>query len=270
MSKDIIDYAKTRHAIKAYDGSQNIDSENVAKLKTLLRLSPSSMNIQPWNFIWASSKAGKQRVAKAAAAESFLYNQSSILNASHVVIFAGLIDAPDAHLKCVVDQEHADGRYEAGSETETLRRKNDRFAAHKNVRNLHKNILKDESTWLSNQLYLNLGQFLLGAAALGVGATPMEGIDTSILDTEFGLSDKGYRSFAIVTLGYADMRIWKITIMVRYQNLACLWTIFSQRCESESSRDNDWSGILYFDGPLAIRLPVCGSLTIAGSRLRSK
>jgi nitroreductase/dihydropteridine reductase len=43
---------------------------------------------------------------------------------------------------------------------------------------------------------------VLGAAALGVDATPMEGIDKAALDAEFGLAAQGLVSVAMVCFGY--------------------------------------------------------------------
>ncbi|HAR50715.1 MAG TPA: NAD(P)H nitroreductase, partial [Roseovarius nubinhibens] len=62
----------------------------------------------------------------------------------------------------------------------------------------------DAQHWMDKQVYLNLGNFLLGVAALGIDATPMEGVDTQALDAEFGLRDKGYGSLFVVPIGYAD------------------------------------------------------------------
>jgi nitroreductase/dihydropteridine reductase len=55
---------------------------------------------------------------------------------------------------------------------------------------------------MDKQVYLNIGQFLLGVATLGIDATPMEGIETKVLDEEFGLREKGYTSLVVVPLGY--------------------------------------------------------------------
>ena len=57
---------------------------------------------------------------------------------------------------------------------------------------------------MDKQVYLNGGNFLLGVAALGIDATPMEGIDMDVLDAEFGLREKGYRSLFVVPIGYSD------------------------------------------------------------------
>jgi nitroreductase / dihydropteridine reductase len=41
--------------------------------------------------------------------------------------------------------------------------------------------------WMEKQVYLALGSLLLGAAALGLDACPMEGFDGRRLDAELGL-----------------------------------------------------------------------------------
>jgi len=67
---------------------------------------------------------------------------------------------------------------------------------------IHKYDLKDLQHWIEKQVYLNIGNFLLGVAALGIDACPMEGIDTKALDEEFGLREKGFTSITAVAIGY--------------------------------------------------------------------
>jgi nitroreductase/dihydropteridine reductase len=57
---------------------------------------------------------------------------------------------------------------------------------------------------MQKQVYLALGTLLLGAGALGVDATPMEGFDARLLDEELGLRDKGFTSVVLVSLGYRN------------------------------------------------------------------
>ncbi|MDF1687889.1 MAG: oxygen-insensitive NAD(P)H nitroreductase [Parvibaculaceae bacterium] len=196
MNNDITYYAKHRHTTKAYDSSKKISDENVAKMKELLRFSPSSTNWQPWHFVIASTPEGKARIAKATA-EKYPFNQNSILDASHVVVFSSKLEADDAHLAKVLKQEDADGRFAAGEEFKQLS-----HAGRELFTNIHKHDLKDAQHWLDKQVYLNLGQFLLGVATLGLDATPMEGIDTKVLDEEFDLREKGYTSLVVVPVGY--------------------------------------------------------------------
>lgn len=70
--------------------------------------------------------------------------------------------------------------------------------------NIHKQDYKDTQHWMDKQVYLNIGQFLLGVATLGIDATPMEGVEVSVLDEEFGLREKGHSSIVVVALGYSD------------------------------------------------------------------
>lgn len=200
MIENITDFAKSRYTVKAYDADYKIPVETVQKLKELLRLSPSSTNAQPWHFILASTDEGKARVAKGTD-DKYPFNSLAIRNASHVVVFASRLAMTDDHLGAVLAQEEADGRFKAGTPKESAERKASMDGGRRMFVNLHKHHYKDAQHWMDKQVYLNIGQFLLGAAALGVDATPMEGIDIDALDEEFGLRDKGYSSLVVVTLG---------------------------------------------------------------------
>ena len=114
MQHDITYYAKKRHTTKAYDPNRRIPDETVEKLKELLRFSPSSTNIQPWHFVIASTQAGKERVAK--ATEKYSFNRPSILNASHVVVFASRLAVEEGYLQHVLEQEDKDGRFDTDKE----------------------------------------------------------------------------------------------------------------------------------------------------------
>ena len=198
---DIVHSARTRYTAKAYDVNRKIPEEIVEKLKALLQLSPSSTNIQPWHFVIASTPEGKERVAKSTD-RLYPFNRNSIVNASHVVIFASRLEASEDHLQRVLAEEDRDGRFDGDKET---------FKAQMHVgrslfANLHKHDMKDAQHWMDKQVYLNIGQFLLGAATLGLDATPMEGIETAVLDEEFGLREQGYSSLVVVALGYRNAK----------------------------------------------------------------
>lgn len=201
MNNDITYYSQKRKTVKAYDASKKISAEDIDKVKALLRFSPSSVNLQPWHFVMASTEEGKSRVAKSTD-ELYPFNSPSIHNASHVIVFASRLEADEEHLKALLAQEEADGRF--AGDPETFRAGMD--AGRKMFIDLHKGQLNDVKHWMDKQVYLNLGQFLLGVSALGIDATPMEGIDTSVLDKEFGLTEKGFSSLFIVTLGYSDAK----------------------------------------------------------------
>ena len=172
---DIVSVALKRYSTKAFDPSKQLTADEAEKLKTLLQYSPSSTNSQPWHFIVASTEEGKARVAKSAAG-NFVFNERKMLDASHVVVFCAKTAMDDAWLDRVVDQEDADGRF-ATPEAKAANNKGRRFFA-----DLHRRDLKDDDQWMAKQVYLNVGNFLLGVAAMGLDAVPIEGFDAAVLD----------------------------------------------------------------------------------------
>lgn len=42
----------------------------------------------------------------------------------------------------------------------------------------------------------------MAAAAMGIDSIPMEGVDLAMLDQEFGLAEKGFKSVAVISFGY--------------------------------------------------------------------
>ncbi|EMO7652883.1 oxygen-insensitive NAD(P)H nitroreductase [Salmonella enterica] len=192
---DIVSVALQRYSTKAFDPSKKLTAEEADKIKTLLQYSPSSTNSQPWHFIVASTEEGKARVAKSAAG-NYTFNERKMLDVSHVVVFCAKTAMDDAWLERVVDQEEADGRF-ATPEAKAANDKGRRFFA-----DMHRVSLKDDHQWMAKQVYLNVGNFLLGVAAMGLDAVPIEGFDAEVLDAEFGLKEKGYTSLVVVPVGH--------------------------------------------------------------------
>ncbi|EMH4161768.1 oxygen-insensitive NAD(P)H nitroreductase [Pluralibacter gergoviae] len=192
---DIISAVKKRYSTKAFDAAKKLTAEQAENLKTLLQYSPSSTNSQPWHFIVASTDAGKARIAKSTS-EGYVFNERKILDASHVVVFCAKTAMDDEWLQKVLDQEDADGRF-ATPEAKAGNNKGRVFFA-----DMHRKTLKDDDQWMQKQVYLNIGNFLLGVGAMGLDAVPIEGFDAAVLDAEFGLKEKGYTSLVIVPVGH--------------------------------------------------------------------
>lgn len=82
---------------------------------------------------------------------------------------------------------------------------------------MHRVDLKDDDQWMAKQVYLNVGNFLLGVAAMGTDAVPIEGFDAAILDEEFGLKERLHQLWWWSRSG---ITAWKISTP-RCRNLAC-------------------------------------------------
>jgi nitroreductase/dihydropteridine reductase len=193
---DILASARARYSAKVFDPTRKIPAPQIEQLRELLRLSPSSINLQPWHFVVASTEAGKARVAKATQ-DSHGYNTPKILNASHVFVLCTRHTLTDAHLDAIVEQEARDGRFANPQIRQTWR--NDVIFSYGD---LHRYTLRDASAWMEKQTYIALGTLLRGAAELKLDAAPLEGFDSATLDRELGLREQGFVSNVLVCLGY--------------------------------------------------------------------
>lgn len=198
---DIPTLVRTRRTAKAFDPTRKLPATLLEQLRVLLRFSPSSVNSQPWHFLVAATDAAKARIVKAAEGP-YAYNAAKIQQASHVLIFCVQTDFTAAHLQALLDQEDRDGRFPAPKDREK------QCQTRLGYVQLHREIRGDLRAWMEKQVYLALGGLLLGAAALGVDACPMEGFDAGKLDAELGLPDRGLASVALVALGYRSGADW--------------------------------------------------------------
>lgn len=184
-----------RHTVKAFEPGQTLPQDKVDTLLNVLQNTPSSVNSQPWHFVVASTAQGRETIAKSATA-AFAYNEPKILNASHVIALCMRSDIDEQHLNKVLAQEQKDGRFidaaaQAGQDK-----------SRRSYVDMHRYELRDIPQWMEKQVYLALGGLLLGAAMLGIDATPMEGFDQRELDLALGLREKGLTSVVLVSLGF--------------------------------------------------------------------
>ncbi len=197
MIQDIVKVAQSRKTVKAFDDTKRLSDAQLEAAKSLLQLAPSSLNLQPWHFIIAQSEGAKARMAKACVG-GFAYNAPKVLKSSQTVLFCVKTEIDEEFAASMIAQEAEDGRYADSSVQD------ERTEMVMGAVRAHRDTLKDVDCWLEKQLYLNLGAFLLGVAALGIDATPMEGFDRAIMNKEFDLEAQNLRSSVMVALGFSD------------------------------------------------------------------
>lgn len=192
---DLVSLSKRRYTTKLFDSSRKIPVATIELLLEQLRNSPSSVNSQPWHFVIAHEDEGKARIADSMHG-GFEFNRAKTLDASHVIVLCTRTQMPEEYLQALLEQEASDGRFvdeQAKAGQDKGRR---RFV------DLHRYDYKDLQHWMEKQTYLALGTLLLGAAALGLDATPMEGFDSKALDAELDLRERGFTSLVVVSVGY--------------------------------------------------------------------
>ena len=186
---------QNRHSCKAFDPTRTLSAEQVQQLQDLLYWAPSSINAQAWHFFLASSAAGKEKIALGMAGDAYSYNAKKVRDAALVVLFCARSDLGDADIAAVLAQEEKDGRF-ASAEAKAKR-----LAACHFFTNWHRG-QGDVPEWLARQAYIPLGQLLLGAAAMGLDACPIEGFDPQVMDEALGLPARGLRSLVALAVGW--------------------------------------------------------------------
>ncbi|MBG57829.1 MAG: NAD(P)H-dependent oxidoreductase [Porticoccus sp.] len=194
MTHPIIKDLNRRYSTKKYDASKRISADDLAVIKEVLRMSPSSVNSQPWKFIIIESDKAKQRLHDTFV-NKFQMNQKHATEASHIILFAYNPCYTTEQYKKVVDVEVSSGHLPADMYEDMLNK--GFFFAEMN---------SDESGfnghWTKAQTYLALGNALHTVARLGIDSTPMEGVDSELIGSIFKEELDGYICEVALAMGY--------------------------------------------------------------------
>lgn len=188
---DILELMQTRYTTKHFDMNRQVSEKDLETLLEVLRLSPSSVNSQPWHFYVVNAEQGRERIRPAIKD----FNQER-LSASHFIFMAIPAQTDIHYWEALYQKEKADGRYVEWNSTERpdlLRM------------NYAKQFCADKNRWFlyaSNQTYLAAGCLTVAAAQMGIDSTLLGGVDFELLDRILGLESKGQRTILGIALGY--------------------------------------------------------------------
>ncbi|PWN65099.1 NAD(P)H-dependent oxidoreductase [Chryseobacterium phosphatilyticum] len=174
---NFLDQMKKRYTVKKYNPNGKIGEEQISALKEILNLSPSSINSQPWNFIFVNGDILKKQLA-----EKSYFNKGKVLDSSHLIVFQVLRDTESFEKQ--IEENLPEGSI-----------------------NYYNTMVKPQGetaiqSWLAHQVYLSLGVLLSACAAMGIDSTPMEGIEPDGYDVILN-SDK-YKTLFAVAIGERD------------------------------------------------------------------
>ena len=195
ITMDLLNISKTRYTTKAYDPSKKIPQQQFDRLIQILRLAPSSINIQPWHFFIIENDQAKQRISKSLVGK-YAYNAPKILDSSHSILFCTKADITENHLTNLLNQDDQSGRFKDQTAKQAQQ------DARTGYVNFYRNEKGDIQRWAENQTFIALGQMLLAAGIEGIDATPIGGFDEDIITEELDLIAKGLIPSVIMTLGY--------------------------------------------------------------------
>lgn len=171
---DIIKLLQSRYTTKVYDPSFRLSEEQLATIKEVLRLSPSSINSQPWAFELIEDEA-----LKSVLAEESRSNLERVKQASLLIVFYTYRDVETLIKERIDTQEDPVQTY------------------------FHNYVASQVSeaiqAWQTHQVYIALGVLLTSLASMGLDSTPMEGINVDKYDEILGREK--YRPVLAVLVG---------------------------------------------------------------------
>ncbi|MEP2238111.1 MAG: nitroreductase family protein, partial [Maribacter sp.] len=91
---NLTEILNNRYSVKEFDATKNISDSDFEQIKSILRLSPSSVNLQPWHFLIADTQESKERITKGTQG-FFHFNTPKVLDASHVIVIAARTNADE-------------------------------------------------------------------------------------------------------------------------------------------------------------------------------
>jgi len=183
-----IDALNWRYAVKKMNG-QPVEQEKVDKIIAAAHLAPTSSGLQPFRVIVIMNQELKEKIAPIA------YNQSQVIDSSHLLVFAAQEKYTDEGIDKVFDRMNT----ERGLPLDTT----DAYKTQLKGMLLSKSA-EENFQHAAKQAYLAFGAAIVEAAVLKVDATPMEGFDAPALDELLGLKEKGLKSVTLLPLGYRD------------------------------------------------------------------
>jgi len=176
-----------RYATKKFDPQLRIPAAHWQTLLDSLRLAPSSFGLQPWKFIVIDDPALRQTLREHS------WNQPQITDADRMVVLTARSDLNQGEIDHWIDFL-ADSQGTPRDAFDGLHKLLSGFVAGMDRHRRH--------DWSVRQTYLALGQLMTTAAMLGIDTCPLEGIDPDAYDDVLGLTESGFATAAVCTLGY--------------------------------------------------------------------
>ncbi|WP_312287746.1 nitroreductase family protein [Chryseobacterium gleum] len=174
---NFLEQMKNRYTVKKYNPQGEVTEQQVAELKQILNLSPSSINSQPWNFIFVNDPELKQQLG-----DKSYFNREKVLESSYIIVFQVIKDVENFEKQ--IEENLPEGAV-----------------------NYYRTMVKPKGeeavkSWLRHQVYLSLGVLLSACAAMGIDSTPMEGIEPDGYDAV--LNNEKYETLFAVAIGERD------------------------------------------------------------------
>lgn len=183
----ILESLNWRYATKKYNPERKVSDQDLETLKEAIKLSVSSMGLQPYKVIFVENPELREQL-KAAA-----FNQSAITDASHLIVFANEVNVGDPHIDAYL-QNIAQTREISVGDLQGFSNSMKGFVGSLSP--------EANADWSRRQAYIALSTLINTAAMLKIDATPMEGFNAEKFNKILKINELGLNTAVIATIGY--------------------------------------------------------------------
>lgn len=190
----VLSVAKTRYTTKYYDNHNDLTDAELQAVLEILRLTPSSMNVQPWHF-YVFDRATIHTKLLPFVKD---FNIQRCAAASHIIVMAAKTTIDQSWLDRIVKKEMSDGRFPDGFDVA-------QFAdfRHQGVEAYFSGPDHGE-IWVREQVHIALGFLMFAAPQMGIDTTALGGMKFREFDKAFGLPERGEKAAVAIALGRRD------------------------------------------------------------------
>ena len=187
--QQILDDLNWRYATKKFNPEAKLKESDVELILESLRLTPSSMGLQPTKILVIKDQTLREQLVTAAN------GQRQVMEASHLLVLVSHTTISDDLVNDFLDTVASERKLSRDSLIgfETM------------IRNFARSRSPEEiSAWMKNQNYIVLGHLMQICAQLRIDSTPMEGFSADQFDEILGLKERGLKTDLVVPIGYRD------------------------------------------------------------------
>lgn len=198
--EQVLDIFHHRASTRYYDSTKKISDEDFAYILELARLSPSSVESEPWKFLVIQNPELRAKLKPVSWGMA-----TQIDDASHLVV---LLAKKNARYDSEFLEQSMKRRGLTEEQIPVAREKYREFQAE------HMKTLESDRSlfdWTSKQTYIALANMLTGAALIGIDSCPIEGFnyeDVNKILAEAGVLDSEEWGVSVMaTFGYRAKEI---------------------------------------------------------------
>ncbi len=188
---DILTAFQWRYAVKIFDTKKKLHKADIETLLEIIRLSPSSLGLQPYKIVIVENKKLRQQIFNIAS------HQRKIIEAPYLLVFCTYKKYSRTFVDSFIN------RFVKERKLTLQQAKNLRTARQEYI---SKTSFRELDEWAGNQAFIALGVLLSAAAIAHIDAGPMGGFEPKKLDKILNLKKYNLHSRVLCALGHRSFK----------------------------------------------------------------